>query len=81
MRAYSLLRCGKLIEIVEVEDAVGHSKTDFLSKSMGMGRVWIQLKDLETMKRVADANGVNFIFKKGKEYFFRAKDVTHYYKE
>jgi hypothetical protein len=70
-----------VVEIVEVEDAIGHSKTDFLSRSMGIGRVWVELKDLDTMKSVADANGVNFIFKKGKEYFFRANEITHYYKE
>jgi len=38
------------VEIVEVEDAVGHSKTDFLSRGMGVGRVWVELKDLDTMK-------------------------------
>ena len=76
-----LSRCGKVIEIVDVEDVVGHSKTDFLSRSMGIGRIWVELKDLDIMKSVADAIGVNFIFKKGKEYFFRANGVTHYYKE
>jgi len=70
-----------MVEIIEVKDAVGQSKTDFLTKSMGMGRVWVELKDLDTMKKLAESNGVNFIFKKCEEYFFRANEVTYYYEE
>jgi hypothetical protein len=70
-----------MVEVIEVRDAVGQSKTDFLTRSMGIGRVWVELKDFDTIERMADAYGVKFIFKKEKQYFFRANEVTHYYKE
>lgn len=70
-----------MVEIVEVKDAVAHSKDDFRKFGLGQSKVWVELKDLDTMKQLADAYGVRFIYKKDKEYFFRANEVTHYYKE
>jgi len=70
-----------MVEIIEVKDAVGHSKTDVLTRTMGIGKVWVKLKNLDMMEQVADAYGVQFIYKKEKQYFFRANEVTHYYEE
>lgn len=65
-----------LVEIIEVEDA---SKREFRRLGVGEGEVWVELKDLEDMKHVAEQLGVKFIYKKGEEYFFRANQITHYY--
>jgi len=69
-----------MVEIIEVRDAIGHSKADFRDIAFGVSKIWVQLADLETMMKVADACGVRFIYKKGAEHFFRINETTHYCK-
>jgi len=71
----------EMVEVIEVKDAVCHTKKDFRGLGMGVSKVWVELTDLDTMKKVADAYGVAFIYKKGREYFFRVNETTHYCKQ
>ncbi|MFW6117672.1 MAG: hypothetical protein ACOC6G_03715 [Thermoproteota archaeon] len=68
----------ELVEIMEVKEA---SKGEFRKLGVREGEVWVELKNLEDMNRVAGELDVKFIYKKDREYFFRAEGITHYCQE
>ncbi len=67
-----------MVQIIEVVEA---SKGEFRRLGVGEGGVGVELEKLEAMKDAAEELGVRIIYKRGKEYFFRANNITHYCKE
>lgn len=74
-----------MVEIIECQDIMGQSKNDFLNKGVAVAgshvpraMMWIQFKDVDTLKRVADLMGVKAINKRKNDYVFALAGTIFY---
>lgn len=68
-----------MVEVLEVRDMVGQSKSDFTSKTLA--NMWIEYEDPAELKRAAEAMGIKVIFKRKGDYVFAVAGTIYYAKE
>lgn len=68
-----------MVEVVEAKDMVGHSKGDFMRKTLA--NMWIQYASVAELERAAEAMGVDVIIKREKDYVFALAGTIYYAKE